>query len=786
MFSGSCLLYCLLLQNYCMPTDFPDLLFTVYMLSLRVPTLRPRINPYGPEVAPRVAPTPTGPRISAEMSARRGRRPARALGRPARYADPIDDPLPDLPPPVDPPAPEVPHVPRSQTAATDPPPAPSIDVTTPVREASAVGPQPAAGLFDESLGRQFLQLIQEAVRASHPEVPISQTLISNGVRIFVGSPDGAPTDAESWLRDTERRMDQLGLEPARKYLGAVSMLDDYARIWWESVISSVPAERLTWEFFRDRFKSRFIGERFLRQMRQEFQRLRQGSRTVAEYELEFLRLLQYGSMVRAKAAEEVELLLRHADRSERERPRRPSGPGEFSSRPGKRARVAAPQRSSTGPRATIQDHFLKDCLQPSPTAKTPARSQTTIQTPPRGRSQIRASGSASRTEARVPYFALLDNGSTHSYISSTASRDLQIPVEPTDKALTVISPVGQSVTVDRVYRRCPLMVQEETFPADLMEFPLEEFDLILGMDWLSEHRISLDCESKIATLKTPDDQTVILVGERRGYLSNVVSILTADRMIRKGYEVFLAIILNTKGSLSQIEEIQTVREFPDVFPEELPGLPPDRDVEFEIETYPGLAPVSMAPYRMAPKELKELKKKDGSLRLCNDYRKLNKLTVKNKYPLPRIDDLFDQFRGATVFSKIDLRSGYYQLRVKDSDVAKTIIHTLYGHYEFLVMLVMPFGLTNAPAAFMDMMNRVFRSYLDQFVVVFIDDILIYSRSEAEHVEHLRIVLQTLRDHQLYAKLSKCEFWLKKVTFMGHVVSAEGIQVDPSKIEAIVS
>ncbi|KAK9029044.1 hypothetical protein V6N11_026170 [Hibiscus sabdariffa] len=223
MFSGSCLLYCLLLQT-------------------TVPTLRPRINPYGPEVTPRVAPMPTRLRISAEMSTRRGCRPARARGQPARYADPVDDPLQDLPPPADPPAPEVPPVPRGHTAVTDPLPALSIEVMTPVRGASAAGPQPAAGLFDESLGRQFLQLIQGAVRASHPEVPISQTLISNGVRIFVGSPDGAPTDAESWLRDTERRMDQLGLEPARKYLGAVSMLDDYASIWWESVISSVPAE----------------------------------------------------------------------------------------------------------------------------------------------------------------------------------------------------------------------------------------------------------------------------------------------------------------------------------------------------------------------------------------------------------------------------------------------------------------------------------------------------------------------------------------------------------------
>jgi len=177
-----------------------------------------------------------------------------------------------------------------------------------------------------------------------------------------------------------------------------------------------------------------------------------------------------------------------------------------------------------------------------------------------------------------------------------------------------------------------------------------------------------------------------------------------------------------------------------------------------------------------------VKKKDGSLRLCIDYRQLNKLTIKNKYPLPRIDDLFDQLKGAGMFSKIDLRSGYHQLRIKEEDIAKTAFRTRYGHYEFLVM---PFGLTNAPAVFMDLMNRVFHSYLDQFMVVFIDDILVYSRDRVEHDKHLRIVLQTLRDKQLYAKLSKCEFWLEEVSFLGHVVSSEGIRVDPKKIEAIV-
>ena len=177
-----------------------------------------------------------------------------------------------------------------------------------------------------------------------------------------------------------------------------------------------------------------------------------------------------------------------------------------------------------------------------------------------------------------------------------------------------------------------------------------------------------------------------------------------------------------------------------------------------------------------------MKKKDGTLRLCIDYRKLNQVTVKNKYPLLRIDDLFDQLQGAGIFSKIDLRSGYHQLKVAEQDVPKTAFRTRYGHYEFLVM---PFGLTNAPAAFMALMNWVFQPYLDKFVIVFIDDILVYSRSVEEHEDHLRTVLQTLREEWLYAKFSKCEFWLDQVVFLGHVISSRGIEVDPRKIEAVL-
>ena len=162
---------------------------------------------------------------------------------------------------------------------------------------------------------------------------------------------------------------------------------------------------------------------------------------------------------------------------------------------------------------------------------------------------------------------------------------------------------------------------------------------------------------------------------------------------------------------------------------------------------------------------------------------MNRVTIKNRYPLPRIDDLFDQLKRARVYSKIDLHTGYHQLRVRETDIPKTTFRTRYGHFEFIVM---PFGLTNAPVTFMDLMHRVFQPYLDNFFVVFVDNILIYSKSKEEHEDHLRVILEILRDHQLYVKFRKCEFWLIEVKFLGHVVSASGLSVDPEKIEAVMS
>ncbi|GKF00350.1 putative reverse transcriptase domain-containing protein, partial [Tanacetum coccineum] len=263
-----------------------------------------------------------------------------------------------------------------------------------------------------------------------------------------------------------------------------------------------------------------------------------------------------------------------------------------------------------------------------------------------------------------------------------------------------------------------------------------------------------------------------------------------------------------KSDEKRLEDIPVVKEFPEVFPEDLPNLPPVRQVEFQIDLIPGAAPVARAPYRLAPSEMHELsnqlqeladrgfirsstspwgapvlfvKKKYGSFRMCIDYRELNKLTIKNHYPLSRIDDLFDQLQGSSVYSKIDLRSGYHQLRVRDKDIPKTAFKTRYGHYEFQVM---PFDLTNAPAVFMDLMNRVCKPYLDKFVIVFIDDILIYSHNKEEHEDHLRIILEALKKEKLYAKLSKCDFWISIVQFLRHVIDSQGIHVDPAKIEAV--
>ncbi|GKB97777.1 putative nucleotidyltransferase, ribonuclease H [Tanacetum coccineum] len=341
---------------------------------------------------------------------------------------------------------------------------------------------------------------------------------------------------------------------------------------------------------------------------------------------------------------------------------------------------------------------------------------------------------------------LFDFGADFSFISTKFAPLLNVEPCTVNPGYVIEIADGKSVEVDKVIRDCKLELGNSLFTIDLILLGHGSFDVIVGMDWLSKNEAVIVCHKKVVEIP-----------------------------IKEGG------ILRVHGEL-----------------------------EFRIDLVPGATPVAKSSYRLAPSEMQELsgklqelqdkgfirpshspwgapalfvKKKDGSFHMCIDYRELNKITIKNCYPLLRIDDLFDQLQGACYFSKIDLRSGYHQLRVHEDDVPKTAFRTRYEHFEFTVM---PFGLTNAPAVFMDLMNQVCKPYLDKFVIVFIDDILIYSNTKEEHEVYLNLVLELLRKEKLYAKFSKCEFWLQEVHFLGHMVNQSGIHMDPSKIEAVMN
>ncbi|XP_042460894.1 uncharacterized protein LOC122044835 [Zingiber officinale] len=358
----------------------------------------------------------------------------------------------------------------------------------------------------------------------------------------------------------------------------------------------------------------------------------------------------------------------------------------------------------------------------------------------------------------IPADILIDTGSSHSFISPEFVCKIRRVPTLRPYGLSVLTPSGGVLMSDQEVKSCPLNFDSHILTVDLQVLEMTEFDIILGMDWLSEHHATVDYRAKVVTFQPLDQSSWEFIGiNDRGV--SIISALQAQQLLARGCKGYLlSLVSSNVDSSVQLSDVHIIREYPDVFPEELPGLPPRRQVEFAIELLLSTASISKAPYRMAPRELEELKiqlqelldksfirpsvspwgapvlfvkKKDGSLRLCIDYRQLNSVTIKNKYPLPRIDDLFDQLK-----------------------------------------------------AFMDLMNRVFLEYLDRFVIVFIDDILVYSRSEEEHEQHLRIVLETLRKERLYAKFSKCAFWLSSVGFLGHVISSKGILVDPQKIEAV--
>ena len=446
-----------------------------------------------------------------------------------------------------------------------------------------------------------------------------------------------------------------------------------------------------------------------------------------------------------------------------------------------------------------------------------------------------------------PATALIDSGASCCFLNSKFVEQHDIPTRSNSKPQQVKLATGVKAQVERFAPKVDIRVNSYHDIQRFMVLPLDGNDVILGMTWLRRLNPKINWRRNLVRLWhrnrnhtfkviTHNTSTRVLQNSQlqqqlpperqeqqqtEQLQSHPVqcSIITA-RGVRKMFkkEQVESLILGTVTIKTETEEKKEVlekctreirSEYKDLFPEELPpGLPPKREVDHRIELLPGSQPVYRSIYKMSPGELDEMrkqldqllsngfirpstspfgapvlfvKKKDGSLRMCIDYRGLNMLTVKNRYPLPRCDELFDRIRGAKYFSKLDLRSGYHQVRIHPDDIPKTAFRTRYGHFEFLVL---PFGLTNAPATFMHMMNSIFRPYLDKFVIVFLDDILIYSRSLAEHRRHVRQALDLLRENRLYANAKKCSFFKESLSFLGHVVSAEGISMEKDKVKAI--
>ncbi|KAJ4789708.1 polyprotein [Rhynchospora pubera] len=416
---------------------------------------------------------------------------------------------------------------------------------------------------------------------------------------------------------------------------------------------------------------------------------------------------------------------------------------------------------------------------------------------------------------KIPVCALVDSGSTHSFVNPSILQGQRFTItKNTPMAVVVAS--GHKMITEAACNALKFSIQGHEFEKDMRVLDVKGYDLILGLDWLRDMGpMVVDWSKGCLAFKKDNKDIKLQVCEEVAEVRMCQGYVDIEQERKKGHEVILAHLfhvdsLEDKARHEVSPEIgQVLVQYRDVF-EEPNELPPHRKVDHQIPLLPNTNPINQRPYRHSyfqkleiEKIVSELlkngfiqpssspfaspvllvKKKDNSWRLCIDYRKLNASTVKNRYPIPIIEDLLDELHGSQIFSKIDLRSGYHQIRMHTEDIYKTAFKTHEGHYEYVVM---PFGLTNAPATFQELMNQVFKPYLRKFILVFFDDILVYSPDEESHAQHLALALEVLRQNKLFAKQSKCDFGMKEVEYLGHIISKEGVATDKKKIEAMTN
>ena len=426
---------------------------------------------------------------------------------------------------------------------------------------------------------------------------------------------------------------------------------------------------------------------------------------------------------------------------------------------------------------------------------------------------------------------LIDCGASSNFVSTEFVKNNNLRISTTSIVHTVTLADGSKKASDGILEHACINIGTYTDHFDFIVLPLPKYDAILGLSWLQSLNPTIDWIKQSISLThdghrhsfTADSDPAPYHSTKNLLNTLLITKASLKQSLRRQDVELLIIVQHTSDTSIHLSSIDhttesgtytdhrksLLTEFKDVFPPELPpGLPPRRNVDHKIELMPDAKPIIRPTYAMSAKELEELskqlneltaagfirpskspygspvlfvKKKDGTTRMCVDYRALNQMTIKNRYPLPRIDELFDRLQGAKFFTKLDLRSGYHQIRIADEDIEKTAFRCRYGHYEYLVM---PFGLTNAPASFMHLMNQILRPYLDRTAIVFLDDILIYSRTFEEHQRHVKEVLQVLREHKLFAKESKCEIYQRRVEFLGHRIDEDGLHMMTEKLDAI--